>query len=108
MLKAFCAFKRKKSDGVFPESGGRGYTHMFYVIDSEATSVDLLGLGPRSKRQSKTQKSEKFLSESLLWNAECIFPEQQSSMVSRLLYPARPDLLNAAEHRVLRSVHSVH
>lgn len=70
---------REKSDGVFPESGGRGFTHLFYVIDSEATLVDLPGLGHRSKkRQSKTHRSEKFLSESLLWNAECIFPEKQS------------------------------
>lgn len=57
---------------------GRGPTHLLYVADSEATFVDLLGLEGRSKnRQASMQSlSQKF--ESLLWNAECIFPEKQS------------------------------
>lgn len=57
---------------------GRGPTHLLHVADSEATFVDLLGLEGRSKnRQASMQSlSQKF--ESLLWNAECIFPEKQS------------------------------
>ena len=70
---------REKGDGALPEYGEGGPAHLFYVADSEATFVDLLGLEGRSKnRQSKTQRSQNFLSESLFWNAGCIFPEKQS------------------------------
>lgn len=69
----------EQGDGALPEYGEGGPTHLFHVADSEATFVDLLGLGGRSKnRQSKTQRSQKFLSESCFWNAGCVFPEKQS------------------------------
>lgn len=79
-VESCLCIQEQKGDGIctLPEYRGKGTCYSLYVADSESMFVNLLGLGVWSRSgQSNMHRAQLEISESLLWNAEFIFPEKQ-------------------------------